>query len=67
MILLVVAAWLAISLGFNYPALFADAYECECDYREDMAHSLFFALVPIVGTVVAIFGTGFCQHGFKWK
>ena len=63
---IMVAIWLLVSLGFNYPAIFASAAAVASDQREAAGVSMAFALIPVAGTAVAIFGTGFCEHGFKW-
>ena len=67
----VLVFWLIISF-FNFGALNAHS-RADRDYgrymtpREEAGFMAGISLIPIGGTVAAIFTTGFCENGFSWK
>lgn len=58
-----------VSIVFSFGALYADMMHVDDDDpRGTAAGCLFFSLLPVINVIVAVFGTGFCQHGFRyWK
>lgn len=68
---LLLTLWLVVSFGFNYPALNADISNWRVRYadsdRSNASLAMFLGMLPVAGTIYAVFGTGFCQHGFKWR
>jgi TRAP-type mannitol/chloroaromatic compound transport system permease small subunit len=63
----IVIVWLLVSF-MNFGALNADdRYRYHYTGRDKAAMEALFALFPVVGTLSAIFTTGFCEYGFSWK
>ena len=68
---LIVVAWLLISF-FNFGFINAHDratihYCSTVTPRESYAASALFALMPIGGTVIAVFATGFMEHGWSLR
>lgn len=54
---------------FNFGAINAHArhkYGC-FDNREIAGEGMFFSMVPVVGTLIAVFATGFMEHGWTLR
>lgn len=63
-----VAAYLVVSF-FNFGAInghwrgeFPGSHT-----RVDAGMCMGYAIIPVIGTAVAIFGTGFFEYGFSWR
>jgi len=67
---LIAVAYLLISI-FNFGAINARHTWCEgkgiYSPRSQMGVSAFFALMPVAGIVIALFGTGFLENGWTLK
>ena len=63
---LVVLAYLVISF-FNFGAINANLRRVLGPKREYSSIAMCYGFIPVVGTVIAIFGTGFIEDGFSWQ
>jgi hypothetical protein len=68
---LLIVLWLALSF-FKYGALLAHSLgefpsQSKHQIRSDMSVCMLFSLIPIAGTFVAIFATGFLSYGWRIK
>ncbi len=64
------AAYIIISF-LNFGAINAYSksghYSCYVESaRQRYATAALFALIPVAGSAIAIFATGFIEHGFDW-
>lgn len=62
---LFVLLYLVVSF-LNFGALNADVRTTGCD-RRGSSVAMAMALLPVIGTAGAIFGTGFFEYGFSWE
>lgn len=65
-----VIAWVVIYVAvsfLNFGAINADSRNGGYYDRHEAAVNVLVALTPVVGSGIAVFGTGFFEHGFSWK
>ena len=71
---IIVFLWLLISY-VNISAMTASwnhefgegGYNVSChQLRKDLGVNVMFGSVPLLGSIIAVFGTGFMQDGFAW-
>lgn len=60
-----VIVWIVVSF-INFGALNAKHRSISTD-RATLALSVYLACCPVIGTVLALFGTGFFEHGLSWR
>lgn len=73
---IIVALWIAVSF-LNFGAINADmrvensrwycASSLGSSPRHEASVEVMLSLLPIAGSMIAVFGTGFCEHGFSWS
>lgn len=70
-----IVLWVCLSV-FNYGALLADQYGSVAEIYQPYAdqhcrryasQAVFYAVLPVIGTTIAVLATGFMRHGFKWR